>query len=373
MPRAEPPLRVLMVHWDGAGNQPPQRALARELVRRGHEVHVLSHDSVGNRARSDGAIFHSLGTARQYSDSDHIGDGLGELKAIADICWLSPAYANDFLTVARAIAPDIMLIDNTLISVQAVAADLDIPTAVMAHNIYAPETTDGMFAMIASPGATALFERAKAFVAAQSLIVVPSYAAFNPIADRGPAVRHVGPIREPVEAASWPRRFPDRPFVLVSLSTSFQNQAETLQRICDGLARLDVEALVTTGPNMRPELFTVCDHVELRDFVSHDEILPSADLVITHCGHGTVMAAAGAGVPMVCLPMGRDQPFVASRVEALGLGRSLAYTSSPEEIAAGAAEILAEPTWKLAATRFAAGVPRFGELGRAADLVEQTA
>src|SRR4051794_37537857 len=32
------PLRVLMVYWDGGGNLPPQRALARELTRRGHDV-----------------------------------------------------------------------------------------------------------------------------------------------------------------------------------------------------------------------------------------------------------------------------------------------------------------------------------------------
>jgi len=36
------PLRVLMAYWDGGGNLPPQRSLARELKRRRHDVHVLT-------------------------------------------------------------------------------------------------------------------------------------------------------------------------------------------------------------------------------------------------------------------------------------------------------------------------------------------
>jgi UDP:flavonoid glycosyltransferase YjiC (YdhE family) len=124
---------------------------------------------------------------------------------------------------------------------------------------------------------------------------------------------------------------------------------------------------------MPPERVTAAGHVELLAFAPHGEVLPSADLVITHSGHGTVMAAAGAGVPMLCLPTGRDQPFVAGRVEALGLGVAIAPTSSPGDIAAAVAGMLAEPKWRAAAKAFAANVPRFGELERAAELVEQVA
>ena len=43
-----------MVHWDGGGNLPPQRALARELRRRGHDVHVLTHDTLAKTVSEDG-------------------------------------------------------------------------------------------------------------------------------------------------------------------------------------------------------------------------------------------------------------------------------------------------------------------------------
>ena len=105
----------------------------------------------------------------------------------------------------------------------------------------------------------------------------------------------------------------------------------------------------------------------------HDEVLPSADLVITHAGHGTVCAGAGAGVPMLCLPMGRDQPGVAERVEALGLGRSLSPDASPEAIGTAVAAMLADAGQRGASRAFAATVSRFGDAARAVALVERVA
>lgn len=53
--------------------------------------------------------------------------------------------------------------------------------------------------------------------------------------------------------------------------------------------------------------------------MSHDAVLPVADLLVTHAGHGTVAAGASFGVPTLCIPMGRAQPMVASRAHELGL------------------------------------------------------
>ena len=40
--------------------------------------------------------------------------------------------------------------------------------------------------------------------------------------------------------------------------------------------------------------------------------------VVTHAGHGTVLKTLAAGVPMVCMPMGRDQKDNTVRVLRLG-------------------------------------------------------
>ena len=57
-----------------------------------------------------------------------------------------------------------------------------------------------------------------------------------------------------------------------------------------------------------------------------------AALVVTHCGHGTVMRALSHGRPMLCLPMGRDQNDNAARVVARGAGLRLGADAAPPAI-----------------------------------------
>jgi UDP:flavonoid glycosyltransferase YjiC (YdhE family) len=352
------PRRFLMVHYDGAGNVPPQRALARELVRRGHEVHVLSHSSIADSLRSDGAIFHPLSGEPPFSASKPLPP-VEEMAVLARTILFSKVVATDFEAVAEAVKPDGLLIDDTLFSVLRRCVGRPTPTVALHHLIFNLRLVDPFMRKVITETCPAA--------------LVFSYRAFSPEPTITPSVHFVGPIREPSAAPVWTRRQSDRPFVLVSLSTSFQNQHAVLQRICAALAPLAVEALVTTGPNMPPERFEAGDAVELREFVPHDRVMPIADLVITHAGHGTVMAAAGAGVPMLCLPMGRDQPDVAGRVKALGLGRVIRPQASTETIREAVVALLADPAQRATSRAFAAGVSRFGDLTRAAEIVEAVA
>ena len=136
------------------------------------------------------------------------------------------------------------------------------------------------------------------------LVLATSYPEFGTQTAIAPHVRFVGPIREPVADTRWPRRFPDRPFVLVSLSTMFQGQEKTLRNICAAMATLPLEVLVTTGRGISPDAVPAWDAIEVRSFVPHDAILSHADLVVTHAGLGTLLFSAGAGVPTLCFPTG---------------------------------------------------------------------
>ena len=59
---------------------------------------------------------------------------------------------------------------------------------------------------------------------------------------------------------------------------------------------------------------TVC----LIEAAPHDWLLPRVNLAIHHGGAGTTAAAARAGVPQVIIPHIGDQPFWATRVQAMG-------------------------------------------------------
>jgi MGT family glycosyltransferase len=170
------------------------------------------------------------------------------------------------------------------------------------------------------------FSSKRAMMDLADRVLVFSYAGFDPLsgAEAGERVLHVGPLRATNDRPSrWVRRLPDRRLVVIALSTSEQNQGATLQRLCDACAQLDIEAVVTTGPMISPEDLDTSENVTAIGFVNHDEILPEADLLVTHAGHGTVAAGLKYGVPMLCIPFGRDQDLNADRVQTLGLGTVL--------------------------------------------------
>jgi MGT family glycosyltransferase len=119
---------------------------------------------------------------------------------------------------------------------------------------------------------------------------------------------------------------PGRPLVLVGLSSTVMRQEGLLQRAADALGRLPVRGLITTGPAVDPAVISAPANVTVTRWASHADVLPHCSAVITHGGHGTVMKALIAGVPLVLVPLGRDQPDNAGRVVHAGAGIRLRKT-----------------------------------------------
>jgi UDP:flavonoid glycosyltransferase YjiC (YdhE family) len=81
----------------------------------------------------------------------------------------------------------------------------------------------------------------------------------------------------------------------------------------------------------------------------HREILLHADLCITHGGHGTLLKALAQGVPVLCMPMGRDQPDNAARLCAAGAGIRISPRASAPRIRQSIESMLRDPTYRSAA------------------------
>jgi UDP:flavonoid glycosyltransferase YjiC (YdhE family) len=99
-------------------------------------------------------------------------------------------------------------------------------------------------------------------------------------------------------------------------------------------------------------------------------LLPRASLVVTHAGLGTVMAALAHGVPLLCMPLGRDQFFNASRVEAIGAGRAIGADAGVEAIAAAVRALLHDEAAQAAARRFATVIAGYGGAAAAVEQLE---
>jgi UDP:flavonoid glycosyltransferase YjiC (YdhE family) len=103
-------------------------------------------------------------------------------------------------------------------------------------------------------------------------------------------------------------------------------------------------------------------------YVRHAAVLPHAAAVVSHAGLSTVLASLAHGVPLVCVPLGREQPQNAAAVARVGAGVVVDPASSPDALRAAVAEVLASASMRDAARRLADEIA--STRGRAADEVE---
>ncbi|MEE8457163.1 MAG: glycosyltransferase [Acidimicrobiia bacterium] len=324
-------LRILIATWDGAGNVPPIRTLAGALAARGDDVHVLGHESTRESFEDTGSTFIGWASSSQPPFiREFVPEDLESAYAEEHI-FFGKSYQSDLRPVIEQLRPDVVMVDVNLRYGILEGLRVDQPLIVLCHILYGiavryDDTVTPYFPELAQAAlrdGVPEFASRRAMMDLADRVLVFSYAGFDPLSgtDAGKSVVHVGPLRVAGEKPSgWERLVPDRELVLIALSTSDQNQGATLQRLCDACAQLEIEAVITTGPMVAPEDLDTSENVTAIDFVNHDHILPETDLLITHAGHGTVVAGLTYGVPMMCMPFGRDQDFNADRVAELGLG-----------------------------------------------------
>jgi UDP:flavonoid glycosyltransferase YjiC (YdhE family) len=135
----------------------------------------------------------------------------------------------------------------------------------------------------------------------------------------------------------------DRPLVYVTFGTVFGDPAP-LRTVIDDLRDLDLDVLVTLGPDGDPGIFGAPGpHVVVRRFVPQGAVLQRCRLMVTHGGTGSLVGALRFGVPVVVIPMGADQAENAERIVKIGAGRVVdASTLRPGVIRSNVLELIAD-------------------------------
>lgn len=164
-------------------------------------------------------------------------------------------------------------------------------------------------------GAPALGSVVDAYLRAPLLLSLTAEPFEYPRSDWPASVRLVGPglWTPPAPPPDWLGNL-DRPLLLVTCSTEFQNDGKLIQATLDAFATEDV-CVVATTPSLDPASFRLPGNASVLRFVSHAPLLERAVCVLCHGGMGITQHALAAGVPLVVTPFGRDQLEVARHVE----------------------------------------------------------
>lgn len=182
-------------------------------------------------------------------------------------------------------------------------------------------------------------------------------------------VRMVGPSAwdPPADVPGWLVDI-DRPIVLVTTSSEFQDDGRLAEVALEALADEDVHLVVTVPSAAVPAEVPANAHVAT--FVPHGPVLDRAACAVTHGGMGATQKALARGVPVCAVPFGRDQLEVARRVEVSGAGARLpASRLRPDRLRAAVREAIAR---REGAERIAQAFREAGGASAAADHLERT-
>lgn len=314
----------LFLTWNGGGTTVPVRAIASELLGRGHSVRVLGHSSQVAMFAEAGLPF------APYPRAGGFEVGPSPLKLLA--LTRDPEAARDVDEELDARPVDLVVGDPLLLSTlkavhrRAQRYVLLEPTPDTLLRVRL-RRVGGVLTPFGLP-VRKILDGAKA-------VVVASAAELDPRA--GDDALHIGPMVRAVAARAV------EPTVLISLSTfPFPHLVPTWQRILDAVVGLPVRVIATTGPSLDPAELDAPSNAELHAWVDHAELMREVSAVITHGGHGTTIAALAHGVPVLVIPLdlNSDQPGIGRIVEQVGVGIALSRRSSASRMREAVARLI---------------------------------
>jgi UDP:flavonoid glycosyltransferase YjiC (YdhE family) len=163
----------------------------------------------------------------------------------------------------------------------------------------------------------------------------------------------------------------DAPLVVVAPSTAKDRRAGLVRDSLEALADEPVRVLATTNEAVPANEIQAPSNARVVDWVSYSRVMPEASLVICHGGHGTVVRALDAGVPVLCCGSAGDMAENGARVAWAGAGlaipRRLAH---PTAIRRAARRILGEAAFRSTAQAIKVWADENGGPDTAAQLIE---
>ncbi|MEU4537327.1 macrolide family glycosyltransferase [Streptosporangium sp. NPDC023825] len=374
------------------GHVNPTLPVVAELVRRGHSVTYHTSPAFSKEIGATGA------TVCRYPGGDQpLPDPPMPLTMLDGLARTAVALLPAVLSDLRSVRPD-LVVHGAICPWGAVAArELGVPAAAtfttFAFNRHVPSLTHVSWELLAAaarrPRSAQGYLRSRWALhrrydtrelplidlanIRQPLNLVFTSRVFQPGAeDFDQSYRFVGPSlgARPPDPSFPADRLRD-PVLYASLGTVFDAGPRLLRDFATALAPLGGTVIVSTGRTDPAALDPLPGNVLARRSVPQPEVLARAALFVTHGGMNSVNEAMYAGVPMLVVPQGADQPLVARRVVELGAGLSIRpRDAAVESVNALARRLLDEPGFRAATAALQVAQREAGGYLRAADELE---
>jgi MGT family glycosyltransferase len=114
-----------------------------------------------------------------------------------------------------------------------------------------------------------------------------------------------------------------KPALYATLGTLNTGRTLFYEKVIEACRGEPWQMVVSTGRPLSLKTRDVPENVLLREYVPQPELLSRLSGVICHGGNVTVAETLSAGLPLVVVPIGADQPEVAQRVVEAGAGLRL--------------------------------------------------
>jgi UDP:flavonoid glycosyltransferase YjiC (YdhE family) len=416
-------MRFVLACYGMRGDVEPSVAVGRELLRRGHDVHMaVSPDLVGFvESAGLSAVAYGLDTQavveaernfwtcffRNPWRIRHLIKLWRETRELGTQCWAK------MTTTLMSLADGADLLSTGLISQEPaanVAEHYDIPLATL--HFFPVRVNGQVLPFLPSPLTRAAmtanewlgWRRMKRVEDAQRReLGLPKTTgpASRRIAERGSLeIQAYEEICFPGLAAEWAQFNVERPFVgalTLELPTDADEKvlswiATGTPPICFGFGSLSVEspadmlATISAACAQLGERALVCsggtdfghvphsDHVKVVGPVNYAAIFPACRAVVHRGGAGTVAAGLRAGIPQLILSTLPDQPIWAAQLKRLKVGSGRRFSTTTQKSLVADLRTILAPQYAARARELATRMTKPAEsVAAAADLMEDFA
>ncbi|GGG08006.1 hypothetical protein GCM10007304_22630 [Rhodococcoides trifolii] len=366
-------MRVAVVAGPDPGHAFPAIALSRQFLRSGDEPILFTGDRWLTAARSAGVNSRELrGLAPRSTDDD---DDAGQ-RIHARAAHMSTLLLDDL----RSADVD-LVVSDVLTACGGIAAErLGLPwLELLPHPLYSASKSLPPLGSGLAPGsgvrgrardsimrtltARSIRQGRRQRGEARSTVGLPSVdpgpamtlvatipALEVPRSDWPSNARLVGPLLwEPTNTVLTPPPGDD-PLVMIAPSTAFTGADGMVEAAVEGLSDAGVRVMVSMVDEPPADL----PPWVVAGLGRQDVMLRDAEVVVCGSGHGLLVKALTAGVPVVAIPGGGDQWELANRAARQG-SAVLVRPFSPESVRDAVSTVLTDPSYTAAARRAARG------------------